>query len=117
MKTLAYMLLVLLVSVVFSSVDVGSYSILERTLPAVLGACLGGVLACASIIISVLSGSSKKTKAKAKDSHHFMSFISSLEHDVKILVACLFFTVMLPYLRSLNYPMTLSLFDINRKRS
>lgn len=113
MKILIYLFALIIISAFFSSVDPSSYQILERSLPPVLGACLGGVLACTSIVVSVLSSSSIETKRKAKASHNFSSFIGSLERDVKILVACLCFIVALPYLRSLDYPLTLNLFDIS----
>jgi CBS domain containing-hemolysin-like protein len=113
MKNLIYCLLVLFVSAIFSSTDANVYQILEKTLPAVLGACLGGVLACTSIVVSVLSGSSKQTKFKAKNSVKFTNFVNNLERDVKILVGCLFLVVMLPYLRVIDYPISLSLFYID----
>jgi multisubunit Na+/H+ antiporter MnhB subunit len=112
MKLTLYLLALALISVLFSSTEAGSYHILERSLPPVLGACLGGVLACTSIIVSVLSSSSKETKQKAKTSQKFSSFIDSLERDVKILVICLFLIVTLPYLRTLEYPVTLSIFEL-----
>lgn len=104
MKRSAYLVLTLLIAYLLSSTEQSSYEILEKSLPAVLGACLGGVLACTSIVISVLSSSSKQTKAKAKASEKFSRFVSSLEKDIKILVLCLFSAVMLPYLRSIEYP-------------
>ncbi|MEC4725947.1 hypothetical protein HWQ46_10355 [Shewanella sp. D64] len=113
MKTTLYLLALALLALVFSSVEADSYQILERSLPPVLGACLGGVLACTSIVVSVLSGSSKDTKQKAKTSQKFSRFIGSLERDVKILVVCLCFIVALPYLRTLDYPLTLSLFELS----
>jgi hypothetical protein len=74
---------------------------------------LGGVLACTSIVISVLSNASKKYKSIAKNSDNFGRFVSGLEFDVKVLVACLVFVVFLPYLRSLDYPITVSIFDLD----
>jgi len=113
MKSLIYLILLALIATFSSSVEPSSFHILERTLPPVLGACLGGVLACTSIVVSVLSASSKDTKQKAKTSEKFSSFITSLERDVKILVICLCFIVALPYLRTLEYPLTLSLFELS----
>jgi len=112
MKTIIYLAVLILIAILLSSVEADSYQILERSLPPVLGACLGGVLACTSIVVSVLSGSSKETKQKAKTSQKFSRFIASLEKDVKILVVCLCFIVALPYLRTLEYPLTLSLFEL-----
>ncbi|WP_240221038.1 hypothetical protein [Rheinheimera hassiensis] len=112
MKTIIYLSLLILIAFLFSSVEINSYQILERSLPPVLGACLGGVLACTSIVVSVLSGSSKETKQKAKTSQKYSRFIASLEKDVKILVICLCFIVALPYLRTLDYPLALSIFDL-----
>ncbi|WP_286262696.1 hypothetical protein [Thalassotalea atypica] len=113
MKLLIYLAALALISILFSSVEQSSYRILERTLPPVLGACLGGVLACTSIVVSVLSASSRDTKQKAKTSEKFSRFINSLERDVKILVVCLCLIVALPYLRTLEYPITLSLFELS----
>jgi hypothetical protein len=113
MKTIIYSVVLVLIAILLSSVEADSYQILERSLPPVLGACLGGVLACTSIVVSVLSGSSKETKQKAKTSQKFSRFIASLEKDVKILVVCLCFIVALPYLRTLDYPLTLSLFELS----
>lgn len=113
MKSLIYLASLALIAIFFSSVEQSSYHILERTLPPVLGACLGGVLACTSIVVSVLSASSKDTKQKAKTSEKFSRFITSLERDVKILVVCLCLIVALPYLRTLEYPITLSLFELS----
>jgi len=113
MKTIIYLALLVFIAILLSSVEADSYQILERSLPPVLGACLGGVLACTSIVVSVLSGSSKETKQKAKTSQKFSRFIASLEKDVKILVVCLCFIVALPYLRTLDYPLTLSLFELS----
>ena len=107
MKNLIYLTALAAVSFVVSSADAGSYSLIEKSLPLVLGATLGGVLACTSIIVGILSSSSKDTKKKATQSASFLRFIESLESDVKILVVCLFFAVALPYLRSLDYPMTI----------
>jgi hypothetical protein len=112
MKTIMYLSALALLAILFSSVEANSYQILERSLPPVLGACLGGVLACTSIVVSVLSGASKETKNKAKASQKFSQFIESLERDVKILVVCLCFVVALPYLRTLDYPLTLNLFEL-----
>lgn len=112
MKTIVYLTALFLIAILFSSVEAGSYGVLERSLPPVLGACLGGVLACTSIVVSVLSGSSKDTKQKAKNSLRFSRFIESLEKDVKILVICLCLIVVLPYLRTLNYPLTITFFDL-----
>ena len=113
MKTIIYLAVLVFIAILLSSVEADSYQILERSLPPVLGACLGGVLACTSIVVSVLSGSSKETKQKAKTSQKFSRFIASLEKDVKILVVCLCFIVALPYLRTLDYPLTLSLFELS----
>jgi hypothetical protein len=113
MKTIIYLAVLVLIAILLSSVEADSYQILERSLPPVLGACLGGVLACTSIVVSVLSGSSKETKQKAKTSQKFSRFIASLEKDVKILVVCLCLIVALPYLRTLDYPLTLSLFELS----
>lgn len=113
MKTTLCLLALFIIATLFSSVEASSYQILERSLPPVLGACFGGVLACTSIVVSVLSGSSKETKQKAKTSRNFSKFIENLEKDVKILVLCLSFIVALPYLRTLEYPLTLSLFDLS----
>jgi hypothetical protein len=112
MKTIIYLVVLVLIAILLSSVEADSYQILERSLPPVLGACLGGVLACTSIVVSVLSGSSKETKQKAKTSPKFSRFIASLEKDVKILVICLCCIVALPYLRTLDYPLSLSLFEL-----
>lgn len=95
MKTIIYLAVLVLIAILLSSAEADSYQILERSLPPVLGACLGGVLACTSIVVSVLSGSSKETKQKAKTSQKFSRFITSLEKDVKILVVCLCFIVAL----------------------
>ncbi|XQF92787.1 hypothetical protein ACOBV9_17790 [Pseudoalteromonas espejiana] len=113
MKTIIYLAILIIIAISLSSVEADSYQILERSLPPVLGACLGGVLACTSIVVSVLSGSSKETKQKAKTSQKFTGFISSLEKDVKILVVCLCFIVALPYLRTLHYPLTLRVFEMS----
>lgn len=113
MKTIIYLAILVTIAILLSSVEADSYHILERSLPPVLGACLGGVLACTSIVVSVLSSSSKETKQKAKTSQKFSRFITSLEKDVKILVVCLCFIVALPYLRTLDYPLTLSVFDLS----
>jgi hypothetical protein len=113
MKTIMSLAVLVLIAILLSSAEVDSYQILERSLPPVLGACLGGVLACTSIVVSVLSGSSKATKQKAKTSQKFSRFIASLEKDVKILVVCLCFIVALPYLRTLDYPLALSVFELS----
>ncbi|NKX20929.1 hypothetical protein HGF60_04525 [Alteromonadaceae bacterium A_SAG2] len=109
MKIIAYLILTGLLSVIFSSVDESSYGILEKSLPPVVGACLGGVLACTSIIVGILSGSSKSVKERASSDIRFSNFASSLELDIKILVCCLFAIVSLPYLRTLSYPFELSI--------
>lgn len=109
MKTILYIFCLLVLSVFLSSPDATSYQILEKSLPPVIGACLGGVLACTSIVISVLSNSSRKTKSIAKNSEKFSRFVSGLEFDVKVLVVCLACVVFLPYLRSLDYPITVSI--------
>lgn len=110
---ITYILVIFFIAFITSSVEVDSYQILEKSLAPVLGACLGGVLACTSIIISVLSASSKQTKSKAKESSSFISFVSNLEKDVKLLVICLFSVIFLPYLRSLHYPLEINIFDID----
>ncbi len=94
-----------------SSTDADSYSLIEKSLPLVLGAALGGVLACTSIVVSILSASSKSTKQKAKESGSFTNFIGNLESDVKILVVCLFFAVALPYMRTLDYPINIEVWS------
>ena len=113
MKIILCTFTLLVLSVFLSSSDAASYLILEKSLPPVIGACLGGVLACTSIVISVLSNASKKTKSIAKNSEKFGRFVSGLEFDVKVLVACLVCVVFLPYLRSLDYPITVSIFDLD----
>lgn len=113
MKMFIYILVTLLIAIIFSSDNPESYLVLERSLPLVLGASLGGVLACTSIIISVLSSSSEKTKTTAQSSQKYQSFVTSLENDVKLLVICLFLTVSLPYLRTLEYPITIELFGLS----
>ncbi len=112
MKILIGVFILTIVAVLFSSTSPESYQILEKSLPLVLGASLGGVLACTSIVVSVLSASSTKTKKKAENSQNFQSFVSSLETDVKILVICLFFAVAMPYLRTLNYPFSIEAFGL-----
>src|SRR5690606_14262675 len=64
---------------------------------------------------SVLSSSSDKIKKTAQSSQKFQAFIASLESDVKILVICLFVTVSLPYLRTLEYPITIELFGFSEE--
>jgi hypothetical protein len=113
MKMFIYIWVTLLIAIIFSSDNPESYLVLERSLPLVLGASLGGVLACTSIIISVLSSSSEKTKTTAQSSQKYQSFVTSLENDVKLLVICLFLTVSLPYLRTLEYPITIELFGLS----
>ena len=113
MKTLLYICGLLVFSVFLASSEVSSYQILEKSLPTVIGACFGGVLACTSIVISVLSNSSKKTKTIAKNSDNFSRFVSGLEFDVKVLVICLAFIVFLPYLRTLNYPILVSVYTFD----
>jgi hypothetical protein len=113
MKTIFYILGLLVLSVILSSSDAASYIILEKSLPPVIGACLGGVLACTSIVISVLSNASRKTKLIAKNSEKFSRFVDGLEFDVKVLVACLVCVVFLPYLRTLDYPVTVSIFNLD----
>lgn len=108
-----YTLAILFIAFITSSVEQDSYQILEKSLAPVLGACLGGVLACTSIVISVLSASSKQTKSKAKESPSFISFVTSLEKDLKLLVLCLFSVIFLPYFRSLHYSLEISIFDID----
>ena len=108
MKNIIYILGLLALSLLLSSSDSSSYLILERSLPPVIGACLGGVLACISIVISVLSNASRKTKSLAKKSDKFQRFVAGLEFDVKVLVGCLACVVFLPYLRSLDYPLSVS---------
>src|SRR5680860_437289 len=90
MKSSIILIALAVISFLASSADSTSYSLIERSLPLVLGASLGGVLACTSIIVGVLSASSKDTKKKAKQSDSFSKFIESLETDVKVLVVCLF---------------------------
>jgi hypothetical protein len=111
MKNVIIVFILVLIAFVASSSEANSYSLIERSLSLVLGAALGGVLACTSIIVGVLSASSKATKQKAKQSDAFVRFVGSLESDVKILVVCLFFAVALPYMRTLDYPITLEIFD------
>jgi|SRR5690606_35779094 len=111
MKNVIIVLILVLIAFVTSSTEANSYSLIERSLPLVLGAALGGVLACTSIIVGVLSASSKATKQKAKQSDAFVRFVGSLESDVKILVVCLFFAVALPYMRTLDYPITIEILD------
>ena len=113
MKIAFYICGLLALSVFLSSSDAASYQILEKSLPPVIGACLGGVLACTSIVISVLSNASKKTKSIAKNSDKFSTFVSGLEFDVKVLVVCLAFIVFLPYLRSLDYPISLTILTLD----
>lgn len=109
MKNVITSFFLILIAFVASSAEETSYFLIERSLPLVLGAALGGVLACTSIIVGVLSASSKATKQKAKQSDAFVKFIGSLESDVKILVVCLFFAVALPYMRTLDYPITVEI--------
>lgn len=111
MKNTILAFILIFVAFALSSTEVASYSLIEKSLPLVLGAALGGVLACTSIVVSVLSASSKVTKQKAKESEHFAKFIGSLESDVKILVVCLFFAVALPYMRTLDYPISIEVFE------
>lgn len=111
MKNAIVAFIIFLLALVASSADAASYSLIEKSLPLVLGAALGGVLACTSIVVSVLSASSKATKQKARGSASFAKFITNLESDVKILVVCLFFAVALPYMRTLDYPITVELWD------
>ncbi|WP_176503404.1 hypothetical protein [Cobetia sp. 5-11-6-3] len=87
------------VSILVSSVEKESYSLFEKNLPLVLGATFGGVLACTSIIVGMLTSSSMNVKRKAKKSDHFKSFVTYLEKDVKLLLLCLFLAVSLPYFR------------------
>lgn len=111
MKNAIIVLILVMVAFVASSTEASSFSLIERSLPLVLGAALGGVLACTSIIVGVLSASSKATKQKAKQSYAFVRFVGSLESDVKILVVCLFFAVALPYMRTLDYPINIEVLD------
>lgn len=111
MKNVIVALFLFLVAFAASSTEVSSYSLIEKSLPLVLGAALGGVLACTSIVVSVLSASSKSTKQKAKRSDSYAKFIGSLESDVKILVVCLFFAVALPYMRTLDIPISIEIWD------
>lgn len=111
MKNAIVAFVLFLLSFAASSVEVASYSLIEKSLPLVLGAALGGVLACTSIVVGILSASSKSTKQKAKGSDSFAKFIVSLESDVKILVVCLFFAVALPYMRTLDYPISIEMWD------
>lgn len=109
MKNILVAMALFLIAFSVSSAEVVSYSLLEKSLPLVLGTSLGGVLACTSIVVSVLSASSKSTKRKAKRSDSFTKFIGSLESDVKTLVVCLFFAVALPYMRTLDYPISIEI--------
>jgi len=111
MKNAIIVFILFLFALLASSADAASYSLIEKSLPLVLGASLGGVLACTSIVVSVLSASSKTTKQKARGSDSFTKFITSLESDVKILVICLFFAVALPYMRTLDYPISVEVWD------
>jgi len=113
MKVILHICGLMFFSVFLASSEVSSYSILEKSLPTVIGACFGGVLACTSIVIGVLSSSSKKTKAIAKNSDNFNGFVSGLEFDVKVLIICLAFIVFLPYLRTLDYPISVSTYTFN----
>lgn len=113
MKKLLCISCLIVLATLLASPNPASYQILERSLPAVIGACLGGVLACTSIVISVLSNASKKVKSIAEKSDHFSNFVSELEFDVKALVICLIFVVFMPYLRTLDYPMSLSVLNLD----
>lgn len=109
MKIISYVTLIALLSTLLSSVNATSYEILEKSLPPVIGACLGGVLACTSIIVGVLSSASRQVKEEASEDIRFSKFVSSLEIDIKILISCLCAIVSLPYLRTLAYPFELSI--------
>lgn len=113
MKTITYLLLIALASLLLSSAESSSYGILEKSLPPVIGACLGGVLACTSIIVGILSSSSKSVKEKAQGDRRFSNFVSSLERDIKILVLSLCAVVALPYLRTLSYPIEISIGNLS----
>ncbi len=92
---------------VVDSAETRSYTLDGRWLLIVIGANVGGVLAWKTIISGNLSTSSKDTKKRETQSARFLRFIESLKSNVKILVVCMFFAVALPYLRSLDYPMTI----------
>ncbi len=95
MKNVIIVISLILVAFLASSTEATSYSLIERSLPLVLGAALGGVLACTSIIVGVLSASSKATKQKAGKSDAFSNFIGSLvsKNFSYLLVFCGFLTL------------------------
>ena len=106
MKTSGYLILIIIVSLLLGTADDKAHFWIERSLSGALAAVLGGILAATSIIVGVLSASSKSTKKVASNSASFTVFIGSLGRDIKILIACLMASMILPYVRRLEFPLT-----------
>lgn len=101
MKKIVYLTSILVISFFVSSVDESVYSHIESSLPTVLAAIFGGLLAATSIIIAVFLMASAKVKNKAVSNiGSFNRFVVSLRTDLIIILTCLFFSIFLPYIRN-----------------
>lgn len=113
MKTLFYVILVMLVSTLLASEDINAYSFLEDNLLDVLATVLGGLLAAVSIIVGVISTSSDKVKSVAEKSESFGRFVVKLGRDMYLLIICLLLSILLPYFRKLNVAIPLDINGVN----
>jgi hypothetical protein len=113
MKTLIYIILIMLVSILMASSDSKAYGFIEENLLDVLATVLGGLLAAVSIIIGVISASSDKIKSIADKSESFGRFVIKLGRDMHFLIICLLLSILLPYLRKLNVAIPLDINGVN----
>lgn len=102
MKNTIYIIIILVVSSYMASNDQNLYKPLESIIASTLSAILGGLIAAIAIIAAVLSTSKDKTKMKADNSSSYNKFIYSLGLDIKLLLMCLVFSVLLPMARGDN---------------
>jgi len=104
-RILMKFLLVVLICFVIATDDKTAFTHIESSTAGIIGTILGGMTAGISIIFGILSTLGDKIPALTNNTLEFRSFLKNLKSDVLILVWCLVFSVLLPYLRVVGIPL------------
>jgi len=96
---------VILICFVIATEDKNAFTHIESATAGIIGTILGGMTAGISIIFGILSTLGDKIPALTNNTAKFRSFLKNLKSDLLILVWCLVFSVLLPYLRVVGIPL------------
>jgi hypothetical protein len=96
--------IVVLICFVIATEDKNAFTHIESATAGIIGTILGGMTAGISIIFGILSTLGDKLPVLSTNADKFRSFLKNLKSDLLILIWCLVFSVLLPYLRVVGIP-------------